>query len=154
MKTTLLILMVLVTTSIFGQKFQKLEVNAGASLFVPITKDLSWSDKSWGQRVQFVKPRHDRFAYVLNLGMQQNKKEIQLPVLLNARHFLYKSIYITYGAGATFFKNDATRFTLTTGWGVQMKKFIIEQSIFRTTAGVDQPTPHFNNLGVSLMYRL
>lgn len=155
MKTTLLFLMVLITTNIFGQKFQKLEVNAGVSLFSPIGKDFTWDDKSWGQRVQFVKPRNDKFAYVLNLGIQQNKnKDIQLPVLLSARHFVYKSIYINYGAGATFFKGEDARFTLTTGWGVQMKKLIIEQSVFRTTAGADQPTPHFNNLGVVVMYRL
>lgn len=146
--------MVFITTVSYGQKFQKLEINGGVSLFAPITKDVSWSDKSWGQRVQFVKPRNDKFAYVLNLGMQQNKKELQLPVLMNLRHMIYKNIYINYGAGATFFKNDNTRFTLNAGWGVQMKKFVIEQSVFRTTAGEDMDKSHFNNLGVTVMYRL
>ena len=155
MKKILFILMVLITNLSYGQKFKKLDVNVGASLFVPITKDLSWEDKSWGQRVQFVKPRNDKFAYVLNLGIQQNSdKEIQLPVLMNLRHSIYKSIYIHYGCGATFFKNDDTRFTLTTGWGVQMKKLVIEQSIFRTTAGTEFVQPHYNNLGVTVMYRL
>lgn len=155
MKNILLILLVFVTTTTFGQKFQKLEINAGVSLFAPITKDVSWDDRAWGQRVQLVKPRNDKFAYVLNLAMQQNKdKEIQLPVLMNLRHFMYKSIYITYGAGATFFKNDNTRFTLTAGWGVQMKRLVIEQSVFRTTAGATRPTPHYNNLGVTVFYRL
>jgi hypothetical protein len=67
---------------------------------------------------------------------------------------VYKSIYINYGAGATFFKNDNTRFTLNAGWGVQMKKLIIEQSVFRTTAGEGLDKPHYNNLGVSVFYRL
>jgi len=154
MKKFILFLMVFITTVSYGQKFQKLEINGGVSLFAPITKDVSWSDKSWGQRVQFVKPRNDKFAYVLNLGMQQNKKELQLPVLMNLRHMIYKNIYINYGAGATFFKNDNTRFTLNAGWGVQMKKFVIEQSVFRTTAGEDMDKSHFNNLGVTVMYRL
>lgn len=154
MKNILLILLVFITNVTFGQKFQKLEVNAGVSLFAPITKDVSWSDRAWGQRVQLVKPRNDKFAYVLNLGMQQSDKQIQLPVLMNLRHMIYKSIYITYGAGATFFKNDNTRFTLNAGWGVQMKKLIIEQSVFRTTAGDDRAIPHYNNLGVSVFYRL
>jgi hypothetical protein len=76
MKNILLILLVFVTNLSYGQKFQKLEVNAGVSLFAPITKDLSWSDRAWGQRVQLVKPRNDKFAYVLNLGMQQSDKQI------------------------------------------------------------------------------
>lgn len=155
MKNILLILLVLITNVTFGQKFQKLEINAGLSLFAPITKDVSWDNRAWGQRVQLVKPRNDKFAYVLNLGMQQNKnKEIQLPVLMNLRHFMYKSIYITYGAGATFLKEDNTRFTLSAGWGVQLKKFVIEQSLFRTTAGEDMDKSHYNNLGVSVLYRL
>jgi hypothetical protein len=73
---------------------------------------------------------------------------------MNLRHMVYKSIYINYGAGATFFKNDNTRFTLNAGWGVQMKKLIIEQSVFRTTAGEGLDKPHYNNLGVSVFYRL
>lgn len=151
MKQILFILLVIVTNLSYGQK---LEVNAGVSLFAPITKDLSWNDKSWGQRVQLLKPLNENFAVALNLGMQQNKKELQLPVLVNLRHIIYKNIFINYGGGTTFFKNDNTRFTLTAGWGVQMKKLVIEQSIFRTTAGEDRPTPHFNNLGVTVMYRL
>jgi len=157
MKRIMLLLVVVLTTSIcFGQKFQKLEVNVGASIFAPITKDVTWEDKAWGQRIQFVKPRNDKFAYLLNFGIQQsNGKFIQLPLLANLRHFVYKQIYVTYGAGPTFLKNDNPRFTINAGWGIQTKKFIIEQSVFRTTMS-DHTTvhPHFNNIGFTVMYRL
>ena len=156
MKNILLILAVLITTNLFGQKkFQKLEVNAGVSLFTPVSKDFSWNEKAWGQKVQFVKPKNRNLAYVLNLGVQQNnEKYLQIPTLVSLRHFMYKNIYITYGTGATFFKNENARFTLTAGWGVQMKKFVIEQSIFRTTAGQNVAKSHENNVGISLLYRL
>jgi hypothetical protein len=156
-KILLLFVATLVTNFVFGQKFKKLEVNTGISLFAPIAKDVTWDDKAWGQRVQFVKPRNDKFAYILNLGIQQNSdKSIQLPALLNARHFVYQKIYVTYGAGATFFKNEGGRFTLTTGWGIETKKLIIEQSVFRTTRSnyTTLDVFHNNNIGVSVMYRL
>lgn len=153
--------MVLATNVTFGQtpksshrqKFQQLEINAGVSLFAPISKDIVWDDKAWGQRVQFVKVKNNQLAYVLNLGLQQGK-QLQIPVLMNLRHFMYKRVYVTYGAGATFLKNEDARFTLTAGWGVQMKRLVIEQSLFRTTAGKDMDKTHYNNLGVTVFYRL
>jgi hypothetical protein len=155
MKNILLILGVLITTNVFGQKFQKLEVNTGISLFTPVSKDFSWNEKAWGQRVQFVKSKDRNLAYVLNFGIQQNNdKYLQIPTLLGLRHFMYKNIYITYGTGATFFKNENTRFTITAGWGVQMKKFVIEQSVFRTTIGQNIGKSHENNVGISVLYRL
>ena len=156
MKNILLILAVLITTNVFGQKkFQKLDVNGGISLFTPVAKDFFWNEKAWGQRVQFVKERNKNLSYVMNLGIQQNKdKYLQIPALVGLRHFMYKNIYITYGTGATFFKNENTRFTLTAGWGVQTKKLVIEQSIFRTTAGEQFQKAHENNVGISVLYRL
>ena len=157
MKRILLLLVATLITGIsFGQKFQKLEFNVGASLFSPIAKNLSWDDKAWGQRMQLVKPKNDKFAYVLNFGIQQNKDQfVQIPVLLNARHFVYRKIYVTYGTGVTFFNDEKSRFTLTTGWGVQTKRFVIEQSLFRTTASESYlGKPHDNNVGISVLYRL
>jgi len=157
MKNLLLILAVLITTNVFGQKFQKLEVNVGASLFAPITKNVTWTDKGWGQRVQFAKPRNDKFAYLLNLGLQQNKGGyIQLPVLLGARHIVYKKLYVTYGTGATFFKDENAKFTLTAGWGFITKNIIVEQSVFRATRAnyTTLNVTHNNNIGITILYRL
>jgi hypothetical protein len=158
MKRIMLLLVVVLATSIcFGQKFQKLEVNVGASIFAPITKDVTWDDKAWGQRIQFVKAKNKDLAYILNFGIQQSSgKFIQLPLLANLRHFVYKQIYVTYGAGATFLKNENPRFTMNTGWGIQTKKLIIEQSVFRTTRAnyTTLDVFHNNNIGLSVMYRL
>lgn len=156
MKKILCIAAILIASNTFAQKFKKLEVNVGASLFVPVTKDLAWENKAWGQRLQLVKPRNEKFAYVANLGIQQNRDNfLQIPALLGLRHHLYKNLYVTYGTGATFFKNEKARFSLTAGWGVQMKKLVIEQSVFRTSmTNQTLVHPHFNNAGLAVLYRL
>lgn len=156
MKNILLILAVFITSSAFAQKTQKLEFSVGASLFAPITKNISFDDKAWGQRVQIVKPTDKQFAFVFNAGVQQDENQfLQIPLLIGSRHILYKNFYITYGTGATFMnKGNNPQFTITGGWGLNFNKFVIEQSIFRTTAGEKAVIPHTNNIGLSVLYKL
>ena len=158
-KVLLTVLTIILAFTVEAQylNLKKLEVNVGASIFAPISKDISSDNRAWGQRVYLVAPRNDKFAYTLTLGYQQDRDRfVQMPALLGFRHKAYKNLYVSVGAGATFFKNENPRFTLTPAIGYQHKRLYIEQSLFRTTKFNKLPldADHFNNIGFSLFYKL
>lgn len=158
MKTILLTVLALLTTLLsHGQALKKLEVSVGASFFAPVSKDVAWDNRAWGQRVQFTLPTDSVFSFTLALGYQQDKdRYVQMPVLAGVRIRTYKNLHLGLGAGATFFKEDKARFTLTPSIGYQHKRWYIEQSLFRTTKFYNLPLDgeHFNNAGFSVFYRL
>jgi len=153
-----IILLTLVVLSTFAVKAQKVELNVGASIFAPITKDINSNARAWGQRVQVAFPKSDILTYTLTLGYQQTKdKFVQIPVIPGVRIKAHKGLHLGFGAGATFFKNDGARFTISPSVGYKIKKWYIEQSIFRTTKMINLPGndgEHFNNIGFSVFYQL
>lgn len=156
MKKTLVLFLLMVSTLSYGQK--KWDVSVGPSLFAPVAKTIDWDRKAWGQRVNVAKvAKHEHFYYVLTLGLQQSKdRELQIPVIPSVRYKMYKNFHIGFGMGTTFSNKDKGRFTLAPSISYNKKRWIIEQSLFRTTV-IDRYTSagsHQNNVGLSVMYTL
>jgi hypothetical protein len=155
MKKILLLLLIVISTVSYGQK--KWEVSIGPSLFAPITNTIDWDNKAWGQRVQIAHhSNHKDFYYTLLLGLQQTKnKEVQTPIIPNVKWRATKNIHIGFGTGVVFFSNDGARFTISPSISYVNKRWTLEQSLFRTTNFVSNlDGTHYNNLGLTLLYRL
>lgn len=156
MRKLLLLLLIVISSVSYGQK--KLDVQVGPSLFAPVTKTIDWDNKAWGQRVQLSYDcNHKYFYYTLMLGLQQSKgNRLQVPVIPSVRYKMWKGLHLGFGMGATFSNDDNARFTLAPSVSYTLKRWTVEQSLFRTTNLVQNTTDgdHVNNLGLTVYFKL
>ena len=84
MKKKLLVLFAIVCSLVtFGQDHKKggWDISVGPSLFAPMSHNIDWNSKAWGENVKFHKKN-----MVVSLGYMQNKNGfVQVPVLVGGR---------------------------------------------------------------------
>jgi len=147
-KLSLLFLATVCSLISFGQDHKKgWDISVGPKLFAPLSGNVDWDSKSWGQKVQFSKKN-----IRLSAGFMQNKAGfVQMPVLVGVRRHLTKGLHVGLDGGVTFFDGQKGQFTYAPSIGMNInKRWCLEQSILRTVKG----GKHSNQVGLALLYRL
>ncbi len=133
----------------FGQDHKKggWDIAVGPTLSAPLTKNVDWNSKSWGQNVRFQKNN-----FVFNAGFRQNKAgNVQMPVLVGVRKHLKKGLAVGLDGGVTFFNGQKGQFTYVPVVGYRInKKWCLEQSILRTL----KDGKHTNSATIGVLYHL
>lgn len=152
MKKILMLLAIVVSTmTAFGQNKFPTSVRVGATVYAPLTKNVAWDAKSWGQRVEVGIVENKKFCAHASLGYMQNKAGFaQMPVTLGVRRNVYRNIRAGVDAGVSFFKGQSAQPTYNFAVGAKFKKWTIEQSVLRTI----KDGKHSSLVGVGLMYNL
>ena len=152
MKKILMLLVVAVSTvTAFGQNKFPTHVKVGATLYAPLTKDVNWTSKMWGQKVQVGLFENKTTCAHLTLGYMQSRESfVQMPAMLGVRRKIYKNIHAGADAGVSFFKGMPAQSTYNLAVGATFKKWTIEQSVLRTI----KDGKHSSITGVGLLYSL
>ena len=97
-KLSLLFLATVCSLITFGQDHKKgWDISVGPKLFAPLSGNVDWDSKSWGQKVEFSK-KNLRFS----AGFMQNKAGfVQMPVLVGVRRHLVKGLHVGLDGGVT-----------------------------------------------------
>ena len=144
-KMFLLFFVTLCSVTMFGQNHKKggWDISVGPTLSAPLTKNVDWNSKAWGQNVRFQKNN-----IVVNAGFRQNKAgSVQMPVLVGVRKHLKGNLGVGLDAGVTFFNGQKGQLTYVPVIGYRInKKWCLEQSILRTVK--DGKHSSFATLGV------
>jgi len=103
-------------------------VSTGATISVPIAKNVDLDSKFWGQRVSFTKK-----SVNVTLGFMQNSVgDAQIPVLIGAERGLGKVFHVGLRTGMTFFNGQKGQFTYMPSVRYNLnKKWCVEQSVLR-----------------------
>jgi hypothetical protein len=103
-------------------------VSTGATVFMPIAKNVNWDSKFWGQRVSFTKK-----SVNITLGYMQNRTgDAQIPVLAGVERNLGKIFRVGLRSGVTFFNDQKGQFTYMPSIRYNLnKKWCVEQSVLR-----------------------
>lgn len=152
MKKILMLLAIAVSTvTAFGQNKFPTHLRVGATVYAPLTKNVAWDARSWGQRVEVGLLDDKKGCAHVSLGYMQNKGGFaQMPVMLGVRRNVYKNIRAGVDAGVSFFKDQSAQTTYNLAVGATFKKWTIEQSVLRTI----KDGKHSSLVGVGLMYNL
>lgn len=142
----LLFLVISYSLSSFAQ-FKGWDKAVGATLYAPITKNISWDSKSWGQRVDFTKKN-----VKVSFGYMQNKAgNVQVPILVGVEKKLGKVFKVGVNSGMTFFNRGKGQFTYVPFIKYEVnKKWCIEQSVLRLV----KDGKHASQAGLAVMYHL
>lgn len=150
-KILMLIAVVVSTVTAFSQTKLPTHVKVGATLYAPLTKDVAWGSKSWGQKVEVGLFANNNTCAHLSLGFMQNKSGfVQMPTMLGVRRNIYKKVHVGADAGVSFFKGQPAQSTYNLAIGATFKKWTIEQSVLRTI----KDGKHSSIVGVGLLYTL
>ena len=147
MKNLLFLSLAIVLSLTSSAQLKGWNTSVGATVNVPIAKNLNWNSKFWGQRVDFTKKNVN-----VSLGYMQNKAgNVQVPVLVGVGKGFGKKFNFGLRAGMTFFNGEKGQLTYVPSITYQVNsKWCVEQSVLRMI----KDSKHTSQVGLAVRYHL